>query len=1036
MKKIISAVLAMTVLMSVMTSAVRAENTSYFTSEISEIEGLIQNCRNIGISTDYEDVCLATMRRFAGYIAEDEAAGYNSSLIAYDKQAMLDMYNETKSNLNAYLSGEKIPLKANMSSMKKLTNDGFTLLDSHKPVYSIGYGHFNTARDDIENFRSFGADNIQFEAGPDKVQPISGDDLPSWTFLQETSAGTSSQSITSAAVTDGQSALKITVDGATARLYQNLFLETGYDYNLSFDIRGSKGLSIKAYYGSQQLNIDYSGSWRTITTIISSEDVSSHLPFYITVSGTGTVYIDNVKVCKNNETDNYALNGSFEDKLYSKNIAYALKALSEASEADVGVSVLLSPHNFPKGLTDSGLYTDYPEFIQYNIDSPKAREVIEEYLRYFIPIISKYSSVTNICLSNEPLYDTRYSADFYDPKFREYLQEKYGTIESLNSAYGTSYQSFDSTSMPALKSANHINMQEALAYDWVLFNRQIFADWHKWMADIIKEYTNIPLNSKMGSYMSYATTNEWMATAGTDAEKYSEFLDWAGNDSAAYIDEAGSIFNKMMWYDFLRSTTNKPVYNSEDHIIEDRNFEFSGHQTKNLVNDLWQGAIHGRAMSTIWVWERSYSSKDAYAGSILLRPDCVWQAGKTGLDLSRLADYISAINTDKPKTAIFYSDTSAIYDSEYISKIMSVYKNLLTLGEKVDFVTENTLDRLSDYDAVIAYGTGYASDNVRNAFCKYAKSGKNLICEKSDFGKNEYAKAADAGRVTGNAIIAYESDLRKVLSDEIERRVVVIDNQTGTETQNIEYEYSVDDNRVILNMTGLTYGKSNDVSVYLDGKKLMIGTELIDNVAYKEKITVTGLEPVLLSFDIKKNAEAPGSIKHTKITSDGMLSWENTGEYTHSTVIYDEISNLLIAETEGNEINLPEFGTYRLRAKSYAGILSDPVYITYADGDIFNVDISDISYKNGNVSAKVSVKNKTDQKAYGAARIVALDSEGKEIAAACIEGLYNGNGRKTFSVGLVCEGEADSLSASVVSTRFAGQQYSETCIKKISEVAQ
>ena len=112
---------------------------------------------------------------------------------------------------------------------------------------------------------------------------------------------------------------------------------------------------------------------------------------------------------------------------------------------------------------------------------------------------------------------------------------------------------------------------------------------------------------------------------------------------------------------------------------------------------------------------------------------------------------------------------------------------------------------------------------------------KNLICEKSDFGKNEYAKAADAGRVTGNAIIAYESDLRKVLSDEIERRVVVIDNQTGTETQNIEYEYSVDDNRVILNMTGLTYGKSNDVSVYLDGKKLMIGTELIDNVAYKEK---------------------------------------------------------------------------------------------------------------------------------------------------------------------------------------------------------
>ena len=1033
MKRIISAVLAAAVSMSVMASAAYAGNTSYFKSEISEIEGLIQDCRDRGISTDYEDICLATLQRFAGYIEDDEAAGYNSSLIAYDKQAMLDMYNETKSNLNGYLSGTKTPLQAEVSSMKNLSNDGFTLLQSRKPVYSIGYGHFNMARDDIEKFRSFGAGNIQFEAGPDKVQPISGDDLPSWTFLQDTSDGTSSQSITSSAATDGQSSLKVSVSGATARLYQNLFLETGCDYNLSFDIRGSKGLSIKAYYGSKQMNVDYSGSWRTVTEVMSANDISNHLPFYITMSGTGTVYIDNVKVCKDNETDNYALNGSFEDKLYGENIAYALKALAEASASDIGVSVALSPHNFPKGLTDEGLYTDYPEFIQYNIDSQKAREVIEDYLRYFIPIISKYSCVTNICLTNEPLYDTRFSADFYNPKFREYLKDKYGTIESLNSAYGTSYQSFDSTNMPALKSVNHIDMSEPLAYDWVLFNRQVFADWHKWMADIIREYTDIPLNTKMGSYMSYATTNEWMATAGTDAEKYSAFLDWAGNDSAAYIDKEGSILNKMMWYDFLRSVTNKPVYNSEDHIIEDRNFEFSEHQTKNLVNDLWQGAIHGRAMSTIWVWERSYSSGDAHSGSILLRPDCVWQAGKTGLDLSRLSEYISAVNTDKPKTAIFYSDASAIYDSEYISKIMSVYKNLLTLGEKVDFVTENTLGRLADYDTVIAYGTGYASNSVRNAFYEYAKSGKKLICGKGDFGKNEYAKTADGNRVTVKAIIAYESDLRKVLSDEIERRVVVVDNQTGAETQNIEYEYTVDDNSVILNMTGLTYGKSNDVSVYLDGKKLVIGTELINNTTYKEKITVSGLEPVLLSFDIKKNTAAPGEVKNAKVTSDGTLSWKNSGEYTHTTVIYNEASNSFIAETEGSEISLPGFGTYRLRAKSFAGILSNPSYITYADGNIFEVSLSDISYKNGKVFAQVNVKNTTENKVYGAAKVSVSDGDGKEVASACVEGMYNGNGRKTFSVGLVCDGAADSISATVVSTRVSGIRYSETDTKKLSE---
>lgn len=1036
MKKIISAVLTAAVLMSVMTSAAYAGNAGYFRSEISEIESLIQNCRDKGISTDYEDVCLATMQRFAGYIEDDEAAGYNSSLIAYDKQAMLDMYNETKSNLNAYLSGMKEPLNANLADMRDLSNDGFTLFEKGKPVYSIGYGHFNTAMEDVENFRGFGANNIQLECGPSKVQPIENDNLASWMFVKEISSGTCSEEITSSSVTEGKSSLKISVQDSKGRIYQNLFLERGYDYKLSFDIRGSKGLSVKVHWGDYVVPVDYSGNWRSIAIDINKKNVSNHLPFYISAEGSGTLFIDNIKACKKNESDSYIINGGFEDELYSENISLILKTLAKASDSNVGVSVLLSPHLFPKNLTGENIYSDSPEFIQYIVDAPVPKGIIEDYLRYFIPIISKYSSVTNICLSNEPLYDTRYSPNFYNPKFRDYLAEKYGTIAKINSLYGTSYSDFSDTQMPTIKTPNHINMSEPLAYDWVLFNRSIFADWHKWMADIIKEYTDIPLNTKMGNYMGWYTTNEWLATAGTDAELYSEFLDWSGNDAAAYIDDEGSLIRKLMWYDYLRSVTNKPVYNSEDHIIEDRNFEFSEHQTKNLVNDLWQGAIHGRAMSTIWVWERSYSTKDAYSGSILIRPDCVWQAGKTGLDLSRLSEYIKAINADKRKTAIYYSSTSAIYDNEYLGKIESVYKNLLTLGEKVDFVTENTLGKLSEYDTVIAYGTGYASNDVLKAFYEYEKSGKKVICQKNDFGKNEYAKSTDGSRITSNATIAYESNLRKVLSDGIERRLIVVDNQTGTESHNIEYEYSVNENRVVLNMTGMTYGTNNDVSVYLDGKKLVVGTELIKNVPYEEKITVNGLEPVMLSFDIRKNTEAPGQVKQIKVTADGMLSWKNSGEYTYSTLIYDEASNSLIAESEENKVMLPKFGTYRLRAKSFAGMFSNPMYVTYADGNIFEVGLSDISYRNGKAHACVDVKNTTADKVYGATKVVVLDAAGKEIASACVEGLYNGNGRKSFSVDLVCEGAADSISATVMSTRVAGIKYSESYTAKISELVQ
>ena len=68
--------------------------------------------------------------------------------------------------------------------------------------------------------------------------------------------------------------------------------------------------------------------------------------------------------------------------------------------------------------------------------------------------------------------------------------------------------------------------------------------------------------------------------------------------------------------------------------------------------------------------------------------------------------------------------------------------------------------------------------------------------------------------------------------------------------------------------------------------------------------------------------------------------------------------------------------------------------------------------------------------------MVVLDAAGKEIASACVEGLYNGNGRKSFSVDLVCEGAADSISATVMSTRVAGIKYSESYTAKISELVQ
>jgi len=83
--------------------------------------------------------------------------------------------------------------------------------------------------------------------------------------------------------------------------------------------------------------------------------------------------------------------------------------LQRAQVNNVCVSLLLSPHYFP-----AFLYGIYPDlkfgdnggFLGYHIGHPVAKRVIEVYLRTIIPIVKDYDSLFDLCLTNEPTYET------------------------------------------------------------------------------------------------------------------------------------------------------------------------------------------------------------------------------------------------------------------------------------------------------------------------------------------------------------------------------------------------------------------------------------------------------------------------------------------------------------------------------------------------------------------------------------------------------------------------------------------------------
>ena len=173
------------------------------------------------------------------------------------------------------------------------------------------------------------------------------------------------------------------------------------------------------------------------------------------------------------------------------------------------------------------------------------------------------------------------------------------------------------------------------------------------------------------------------------------------NDSWANLDNTHSNFYfKTGWYDYVGDMHSVPTFNSEDHIIGDRSALYGERENELLTSfvgaDMWQGAIHGRDASTIWVWERSYDDASDFNGSILHRPECIASVGRAALDLNRLALEVNAFDNAKDEVAILFADSSRALDIMSPNYVLLAVQAAACAGKSVRYVTEDSIAGLED----------------------------------------------------------------------------------------------------------------------------------------------------------------------------------------------------------------------------------------------------------------------------------------------------------------------------------------------------
>jgi hypothetical protein len=402
--------------------------------------------------------------------------------------------------------------------------------------------------------------------------------------------------------------------------------------------------------------------------------------------------------------------------------------LTAAQANGVKVDLILSPHWFPEWA-----YKESPDltnirrfgFIKYNIDHPRARAVIQKWLELFIPRVKDHPALNSFCLSNEPMYVNSGRDPYSRPLWPEYLKRRHGKIEVLNALYGKTFKSFQEVPIPGFEMPEKLSDRRAF-YDWVRFNQDHFADWHRWMNRIVKEKApNIPTHSKVMAHYFLPD----MVMSGIDPELICDITDLAGNDAYAYVTPQGPYaynwVHEEIWYDLLHSFRNQPVFNSENHTIQDG---FEGPvPSANTYAVLWQGAIHHQRATTLWVWCEAESGE--LRGSLYFRPANIYAAGKAMLDLNRLQPQVLALSGAKPRAALLATMNSTFWEKDYGETVKNVYTALTFMGRPATFVTERQLasGKFAEVDWIILPRATHVTSSTVEALRGYMKRGGKLL---------------------------------------------------------------------------------------------------------------------------------------------------------------------------------------------------------------------------------------------------------------------------------------------------------------------
>jgi hypothetical protein len=383
-------------------------------------------------------------------------------------------------------------------------------------------------------------------------------------------------------------------------------------------------------------------------------------------------------------------------------------------------------------------------FLKASIISPDYVEMCQRFFASFMPVLKGHPALAGYGLANEPQFED-YTPAFQN-RFRKYLTEKYGTIDALNTTWGTKHDSFKSILITPTEAYDYKNAKRY--WDWVAFNRIIGSEHYATLQKFVRQFDpstpthikTLPYEFGLPWYEEHSTSrNNYEYADGIDRLNFIRTTELAGTDSwadnyhpvgpiAGHL-SSSTIYQSMGFELIGQFAGGKPIIDSEYHILtcEPPTSPLGYVDMAMQIN-----AAEGLRAGALWLTSPMIDQPIDLASNAPLLLQC----GLTSAKIRHLHKEIYAIS-QRPRTIglLFSPRAKYIQGDSYILPLIRLFEISRYTGLGVRVLDERELidGQLGDVKGIISINCEYTLFETPIALEKFAKAGGKILLM-GDFG--------------------------------------------------------------------------------------------------------------------------------------------------------------------------------------------------------------------------------------------------------------------------------------------------------------